>query len=124
CLQRVRAADCAGTDVAALVALVGVCDDIWTGVVPAGGACRTYASCAEPPVSGGATAGSSCVNSVCVAIVRQPAGATCSTATTMMCDPLVAACSGGVCVALPGNGEACTGDCRSGSRCTAGMCTA
>jgi hypothetical protein len=124
CLQRVRGADCAGTDVPKLVALVDACDDIWTGIVPPGGACRTYMSCAEPPVSGGATAGSSCVNSVCLSVVRLPVGATCSTGTTMVCDVLTASCTGGVCVALPGDGEACTGDCRSGFTCTNGTCAA
>jgi len=123
CLQRVRGADCAGTDVPKLVALVDLCADIWTGVVPPGGACRTYLSCAEPPVSGGATAGSSCGNSVCIAVVRQPVGATCSTtATTMLCDPLAATCSGGVCVALPGLAEECHGECLPGLRCTTYLC--
>jgi hypothetical protein len=122
CLAGLRAADCTGTDVAKLLAMVDVCDDIWKGVVPPGGACRTYYSCAEPLVSGGATAGASCVNATCVQAVRQPVGAACSTSPMMTCNPLEAACSGGVCVALPGNGAACSGDCRSGLRCTGGMC--
>jgi hypothetical protein len=43
---------------------------------------------------------------VCISVVRLPVGATCSTGTTMVCDGLTASCTGGVCVALPGNGEA------------------
>ena len=42
-------------------------DDAGVEVVPPGGACMTYSSCAELPVSGGASAGASCVNSMCVA---------------------------------------------------------
>jgi hypothetical protein len=123
CLDAVRLADCAQTDLPALVALANTCGDTWTGVVPAGGACQTYASCAEPAVSGGATAGASCANSMCVPIVRQPAGGHCDNAT-FVCDSLLSACSGGTCVALPGPGESCSGGCRSGSRCTGGTCTA
>lgn len=128
CLDAIEAADCAETGVAELVAMVNTCSDTWTGVVPPGGACMTYGSCAEPAVSGGATAGASCVNSMCVQVVRQPAGAPCSDTTSgpllTLCDPLEGVCTGGVCVALPGNGEACTGACRSGSRCTGGVCAA
>jgi hypothetical protein len=124
CLDGLGKADCAGTDVAKLVAMLDVCDDVWKGVVPPGGPCMTYSSCAEPSVSGGATAGASCVNSMCVPVVRQPVGSACSTATTMQCDPLAATCTGGACVALPGNGAACTGECRAGLKCTAGTCVA
>ena len=125
CLDELRKSDCAGTDIAKLVALLDVCDDIWKGVVPPGGACMTYSSCAEPAVSGGATAGASCVNSMCVPVVRQPVGAACSTTvTTMLCDPLAATCTAGACVALPGSGAACTGECRAGLKCTGGTCVA
>ena len=125
CLDGLRAATCAGTDVAKLVALLDACDDIWKGIVPPGGACMTYSSCAEPAVSGGATAGASCVNSMCVQVVRQPVGAACSdTTTTLLCDPLAATCSGGVCVALPASGQACSGSCRLGLECTGGVCVA
>jgi len=123
CLDGIRAADCAGADAAALFALLDTCDDTWTGAVPAGGACMTYASCAELPVSGGATAGASCVNSKCVPVVRQPAGATCDS-TTRLCNPLEGACSAGMCVALPGPGQACNGDCKAGSRCRNNVCEA
>lgn len=122
CLDMLGRADCASTDVAKLVAMLDICDDIWTGVVPPGGACMTYSSCAELPVSGGASAGASCVNSMCVAVVRQPPGAACSTATTMLCDPLQAECAGGVCVALPTNGQSCAGSCHTGSACMGGVC--
>ena len=106
------AADCASADLARLVDLLDVCDDTWKGVVPPGGACMTYASCAEPAVTGGASAGASCVNSMCVQVVRQPAGAPCSQTppVVLTCNPLLAACGTGVCVALPGAGEACAGD--------------
>jgi hypothetical protein len=97
------------------------CDDVWTGVVPPGGACQTFGSCAEPQVTGGASAGASCVNSMCVQVVRNPPGAACSE-PTQTCDPLLAECVGGACVALPETGQSCTGSCRSGSRCNAGVC--
>lgn len=121
CLAAISAADCAGTNVQALVALLDTCDDTWTGVVPAGGACMTYASCAELPVSGGASAGASCVNSMCVPVVRQPPGATCNN-MTYVCDAFTSGCSGGICVALPGPGEPCAGDCRTGARCRNAVC--
>jgi hypothetical protein len=121
CLDAIRTADCARTDLAALVALVDLCSNTWTGVVSPGGACMTYASCMEPAVTGGASAGASCVNSMCVPIVRQPAGATCDN-TTFVCSPLESACSAGICVALPGPGQACAGDCRAGSRCANNVC--
>jgi len=125
CVDELRKATCAGTDAAKLVAMLDVCDDVWKGIVPPGGACQTYYSCAEPPVSGGATAGASCVNSMCVPVVRQPAGAACSTTTTtMLCDPLAATCTDGICVELPATGAACTGACRLGSQCTGGTCVA
>jgi hypothetical protein len=123
CLDAIRAADCATANLSALVTLLNTCDDTWLGVVPPGGACMTYASCAEPAVSGGATAGASCVNSMCVPVVRQPIGATCDN-TTYVCDPFASGCSGGTCVALPGPGESCTGDCRVGSHCRNGACAA
>lgn len=120
CLGDIAAADCASADAVAVRKLLDDCSDTWMGVVPPGGACQTYESCAEPPVSGGASAGASCVNSVCVQVVRQPPGAACS-GTTLTCDPLLATCESASCVALPGPGEACSGPCRTGSRCTAGM---
>jgi hypothetical protein len=123
CLEGIRAADCAGANVATLVALLDSCDDTWIGVVPAGGACTTHASCAEPQVSGGATAGASCVNAMCVPIVRQPVGATCDS-TMRLCNPLEGACGGGVCVALPGPGQPCDGDCKVGARCRNNVCEA
>jgi len=124
CIAGLQAADCASADLARLVDLLDVCDDTWKGVVPPGGACMTYASCAEPAVSGGASAGASCVNSMCVQVLRQPAGAPCSQTPPVLltCDPLVAACGTGVCVALPGAGEACAGNCRSGWRCVSDVC--
>ena len=124
CIAGIQAADCATADLARLVDLLDVCDDPWKGVVPPGGACMTYASCAEPAVSGGASAGASCVNAMCVQVLRQPIGAPCSQTppTVMTCDPLQAACGGGVCMALPGAGEACTGACRSGWRCASDVC--
>lgn len=121
CLDLVRAASCAATDTAKLLALVDVCADMWTGTVPPGGACRTYESCARPAPIGNARAGASCANSVCVQVVGQPVGAACNNAG-MPCDPLQGACSAGMCVALPADGAACTGSCRLGSRCTGGVC--
>ena len=97
------------------------CDDTWRGVIPPGGACQTYAACAEPAVSGGASAGASCVNSICVQVVRQPAGAACND-TMLTCDPFAGTCVSGTCTALPGPGQACTGSCSAGSRCTADVC--
>lgn len=124
CLTGIRAADCASADLAQVVDVLDACDDTWKGVVPAGGACMTYASCAEPTVSGGASAGASCVNSTCVQVVRQPPGAPCSETLPILlgCNPLEAACVTGICVALPGAGEACTGTCRSGWRCVSDVC--
>jgi hypothetical protein len=121
CLAAIATADCAGTNVQALVALLNTCDDTWRGIVPAGGACMTYASCAELPVSGGATAGASCVNSMCVPVVRQPVGAPCDN-TTFVCDAFTGGCAGGMCVAIPGPGQACAGDCRVGSTCRNNVC--
>jgi hypothetical protein len=121
CLDAVDKAECAAVGAEAIRALVDSCDDVWTGVVPQGGACKTFGSCAEPQVSGGASAGASCVNATCVQVVRQPIGAPCSE-PTQPCDPFVAECASGACVALPEAGQACSGSCRSGSRCTAGTC--
>ena len=101
------------TNTDALRGLVDTCDDTWRGVIPPGGPCETYAACAEPAVSGGASAGASCVNSICVQVVRQPAGASCND-TMMACDPFAATCVSGTCAALPGAGEACAGSCRGG----------
>jgi hypothetical protein len=124
CIAGIRAADCATADLARLVDILDVCDDTWKGVVPPGGACTTYASCAEPAVSGGASAGASCVNSMCVQVVRQPIGAPCSQTppTVLTCNPLQAECGAGVCMALPGAGAACTGTCQSGWRCASDVC--
>ena len=121
CLAEIASADCASVDVAALRKLVDGCGDTWFGVIPPGGACQTYEACAKPAVSGGASAGASCVNAVCVQVVRQPPGAACS-GTTVTCDPLLATCVSGSCVAVPGAGESCSGSCRSGLSCTAGVC--
>jgi len=121
CLDAIAHADCSGTDTATLRALIDTCDASWRGVVPPGGACETYSACAEPAVSGGASAGASCVNSICVQVVRQPAGATCND-TMLTCDPFTAKCASGTCAALPGPGQACAGSCSSGSRCTADVC--
>jgi len=121
CLDAIAHADCGATNAATLRDLLDSCDDTWRGVIPPGGACQTYAACAEPAVSAGASGGASCVNSVCVQVVRQPAGATCN-GTTMTCDPFAGACVSGTCTALPGPGQACTGSCSPGSRCTANVC--
>jgi hypothetical protein len=121
CLDAIGHAECASVDAVALRDLVDSCDDVWTGVVPPGGACQTYGSCAEPQVTGGASAGASCVNSACVQVVRQPPGAPCAE-PTQTCDPFLAECVASACVALPEAGQACTGSCRTGSRCTGGVC--
>jgi hypothetical protein len=121
CLGDIAGADCATADGLTLRTLLDACDDTWTGVIPPGGSCQTYASCAEPQVTGGASGGASCVNSMCVQVVRLPPGAACS-GTTATCDPLLATCVSGACVALPGAGEACTDGCRTGLRCSAGVC--
>ena len=108
---------------AALRELLDNCTDTWNGVVPHGGACQTYESCAEPAVTGGASAGASCVNSICVQVVRQPAGAACAADNTrLLCDPFLATCESGTCVALPAAGEACTDDCAPGSSCSEDVC--
>ena len=121
CLDAIARADCGATNTAALRDLIDSCDDTWRGVIPPGGACQTYAACAEPAVSGGASAGASCVNSICVQVVRQPAGAACND-TMLTCDPFAGACVSGTCTALPGPGQTCTGSCSPGSRCTANVC--
>lgn len=121
CLDAIARADCTSVDAMALRELLDSCDDTWTGVVPPGGTCQTYASCAEPQVTGGATAGASCVNSTCVQFVRQPPGAACS-GTTLTCDPFLATCTAGTCVAFPSAGESCSGSCAIGARCIGGTC--
>jgi hypothetical protein len=121
CLDLVRAADCAVTDGAKLIALIDVCGDIWTGTVPAGGACRTYESCARPAAIGNARVGASCANSVCFQVATQPPGGGCND-STMLCDQVQGACSSGICVAHPADGQACTASCRLGSECTGGVC--
>ena len=124
CLDTVGAADCAGTDAAALVALLNTCDDTWIGAVPPGGACMTYASCAELPVSGGASAGAkSRVNSMCVPVVRQPVGATCDN-TTFVCNPLEGGCAGGRLRRASGPGSGMQRRLQDGSRCTNNVCAA
>jgi len=124
CLSAIAAADCTSADPVALRKLLDDCSDTWVGMTPPGGACQTYEACAKPAVSGGATGGASCVNSICLQVVRQPPGGTCSASSTVTCDPLLATCESGTCVALPGPGQPCTGSCRSGARCTAGTCEA
>jgi hypothetical protein len=123
CLDRIRAADCGG-DLIALRDTLDACDDMWRGRVPPGGACETYAACAEPDVDGDAQTGVGCINSECVQIVRQPAGAPCM-ATLLRCDPLLAECDvSGICVALPDVGDDCSDSCRAGARCDEGTCVA
>ncbi len=121
CLDAIARADCGSGNIAALRDLVDSCDDTWRGVIPPGGACQTYAACAEPAVSGGASAGASCVNSICVQVVRQPAGAACND-TMLTCDPFAGACVSGTCMALPEPGQTCTGSCSPGARCSADVC--
>jgi hypothetical protein len=41
----------------------------------------------------------------------------------MPCDPVQGACAGGICVAHPADGAACTASCHLGSWCTGGVCT-
>jgi hypothetical protein len=128
CLDALASADCAYVDLILLRELLDVCADTWNGVVPPGGACQTYASCAEPDVTElepGTSVGASCVNSTCVQVIRQPFGAPCSDDSLMLCDPFVATCDAGVCVALPDVvGQPCTDDCREGLACNDGTCTA
>jgi hypothetical protein len=125
CLSGLSALTCEATDPVALLAALDACNNPWVGVVPPGGACMTYASCAKPPASAGTRVGASCVNGICVQAVAVGVGAACSTTmTTMVCDARVGACQAGVCTALPGSGEACTGSCKPGLRCTAGTCAA
>jgi hypothetical protein len=125
CLDAIEGADCAGTNTAALLELVATCDDTWSGVIPPGGPCQYHESCAEPPVSGGASAGASCVNGMCAAVVRLPAGAECSELDPLqVCNPTVAECVSGICEALPEDAQPCTDSCRPGSRCRDGMCEA
>ncbi len=122
CLDAVRNADCALPERILQLELADACDDVWQGVVPPGGACRSEVSCAKPEVSDGASAAVSCVNSTCVQAVRQPIGAPCSADGTLVCDSLVATCQAGSCVALPELGQACSGECRAGAECSNGVC--
>lgn len=122
CLQLLATADCAAIDPIQQRDLLDVCNDTWDGVIPPGGTCQTYVSCAEPAVSGGAVAAASCVNMKCVVAVAQPPGAACPTGVS--CDRYRASCQAQTCVALPGPGQQCTGDCLLGARCMTGMCVA
>jgi len=125
CLAAIEDVDCATTSTAALLALVEQCDDTWTGAIPPGGPCQYHESCAEPLVSGGASAGASCVNSMCVQVVRLPPGAECSDLDPLQtCNPYAAECVSGICEALPEAGQQCTDSCVPGVRCREGMCEA
>ena len=123
CLASLGKTDCA-VDGSGLFEVVTLCDDVWKGVVPPGGACQTYASCAELPAHADAVAGASCVSGMCVPIVQQPLGETCDD-ETFVCDLFRATCSVATphtCVPRPGPNENCLLVCRDGSECQDGVC--
>lgn len=120
----------------------GVSCNPWTGLMGDGGACETVSDCAGSNVTCGDSTGAcpttcvprgslgmTCYGGGCAAPLHcsnttqqctNPiaAGQPCNSAEYLACGDS-AACTGGVCVSYPGNGQVCTFNCQAGLFCKA-----